>query len=173
MNNNMVIPVSLNEMFRLTFNSAAVALIYTGLGALVSFFLYHIFDEYDDEWKKKSTFYKFRDVILELCILAFVAFWSSYIIIVLPPILHVRQALDTLTDNYSSNMFYMFAVFIFLDDLAEKLKYIYVENLGPFFENLLPKYGSITNLTLSYSSRKTEDNKFTDNSHQWTVGTHL
>jgi len=169
----MKIPLTYDEIYRLTFNSSAVALIYTFLGALVSFVLYHLFDEFNDEWRNQTTFYKFRDVILELCIMALVAFWSSYIIIVLPPILYVREVLDNLTDNYSSNIFYIFAIFIFLDDLTEKLKFLYLENLGPWFEEIFPKYGSISDFSLSYSPRKTDHDKFRRKTQQWTVSTYL
>jgi hypothetical protein len=169
-----MIPMTLDEIFRLTFNSTIVALIYTALGALVSFMLYYIFDEYNDEWKEKPSFYKFLDVTLEISILALVSFWSSYIIITLPPILFVRQALDSLTDNYSSNLFYIFAVFIFLDDLTEKLKHLYNDVLGPVFDKIFPQYGSITDLSLSYTPlRKTDEVKMKQTSQQWTVSTYL
>jgi hypothetical protein len=153
----MYIPVNLNEFLRLTFNSSVLAVFYTALGALVSFVMYYVFDEFNDEWKEKPNVYKFFDVILEICILAFVSFWSAYIIIGLPPILFVKEALDSLTDHYSSNLFYFFAVFIFLEDLTEKLKHLYIDVLGPAFDKIFPQYGSITNLSLSYTPlRKTD-----------------
>ena len=165
--------MTLNEIIRVTLNVSGLALIYTFIGALASFVIYHIVDEYNDDWKKQTLFYKIRDVAIELSIIAFVAFWSSYLIIIFPQILHVRPPLDDLIDNYGSNIFYIFAIFIFLDDLTEKLKLLYNENLGPWFEQIFPQYGSISNLTLSYYPRKTEQNNSTYNSHQWTVSTHL
>lgn len=165
--------MTLNEMLRVSFNVSGLALIYTFIGALASFIIYHIVDEYDDEWKKQTLFYKIRDVAIELTIIAFIAFWSSYLIIIFPQILHVRPPLDDLIDNYGSNMFYIFAIFIFLDDLTEKLKLLYNENLGPWFEQIFPQYGSITDFTLSYSPRKTDHDKFRRKTHQWSVSTYL
>jgi hypothetical protein len=163
--------MTLNELLRVTVNVSALALIYTFIGALASFIIYHIVDEYNDDWKKQTLFYKMRDVVIELSIIAFIAFWSSYLIIIFPQILYVRPPLDDLIDNYGSNIFYLFAIFIFLDGLTEKLKFLYNEYLGPSFEKIFPQYGSITNLTLSYYPRKTDQNNSTHNSQQWSAST--
>ena len=145
-----------SEMFRVTINSALLAIFYTLLGVLVSFVLYHVFDEFDDEWKKKSVTYKVTDVSLEIAFLSFIAFWSAHIIEIAPPVIPVRKELDLLVDGYISGIFYVFAVFVFMDDLTEKLKYLYNTLLGKHFESIFPQYGSILDLSLSYSPpRKT------------------
>jgi len=144
------------EMFRVTANSAFLAIFYTLLGVLVSFVLYHVFDEWNDDWKKKSLTYQLTDVSLEIAFLSFIAFWSAHIIEIAPPVIPVRKELDLLVDGYISGIFYVFAVFVFMDDLTEKLKHLYNTFLGKHFESIFPKYGSIVDLSLSYSPpRKT------------------
>lgn len=144
------------EMLRVTANSAFLAIFYTLLGVLVSFVLYHVFDEWNDDWKKKSLTYQLTDVSLEIAFLSFIAFWSAHIIEIAPPVIPVRKELDLLVDGYISGIFYVFAVFVFMDDLTEKLKHLYNTFLGKHFESIFPKYGSIVDLSLSYSPpRKT------------------
>ena len=145
-----------DEMLRVTANSAFLAIFYTLLGVLVSFVLYHVFDEWNDDWKKKSVTYQLTDVSLEIAFLSFIAFWSAHIIEIAPPVIPVRKELDLLVDGYISGIFYVFAVFVFMDDLTEKLKHLYNTFLGKHFESIFPKYGSIVDLSLSYSPpRKT------------------
>lgn len=149
-----------SETARVTANAALLAIFYTLLGVLVSFVLYHLFDEFNDDWKKRSTLFQVADVSLEISLLSVIAFWSAHIIEVAPPVFFVRKTLDLLVDGYISGIFYIFAVFIFMDDLTEKLKYLYNESLGTHFANIFPQYGSILDLSLSYKPiRKTNESK--------------
>jgi hypothetical protein len=122
--------------------------------------MYHIFDEFDEHWKERTTVFQLTDVTLEISILATIAFWSSQIINYAPPMLPVRKELDSLVDNYISGMFFLFAIFVFMDDLTEKLKFLFHKILGPHFNTIFPQYGSIVDLTLSYTPRKTDKSKF-------------
>ena len=147
------------ETFLVTGNAAFLAIFYTMLGALVSYVLYYLVDEFDEKWKKRSTLFKLADVSFEIGILSIIAFWSAHVIEIAPPILHVRKELDLLVDGYISGIFYIFAVFIFMDSLTEKMKYLFDELLGSHFSKIFPQHGSILDLSLSYSPRKTEENK--------------
>ena len=148
------------EIWRVTANAAALAIFYTLLGVLISFVLYHVFDEYDDAWKKRSTAFQLADVSLEISILSIIAFWSAHIIELAPPLFYVRKTLDILVDGYISGIFYIFAVFIFMDDLTSKLKHLYNGSLGKQFASVFPQYGSILDLSLSYTPpRKTNETK--------------
>ena len=144
------------EMLGVTVNAGLLAIIYTVFGAFISYVMYHIFDEFDDKWAKRSELYKFTDVTVELVIIAIVAFWSAHMIEKALPIFPVRKELDTLVDGYISGIFFIFAMFLFLDELTEKLKYLHHEYLGGHFSRLLPQHGSIIDLSLSYTPRKTE-----------------
>jgi len=154
------VKMSYDETWRVTANAAALAIFYTLLGVLISFVLYHVFDEYDDNWKKRSSMFQVADVSLEISILSVIAFWSAHMIELAPPLFYVRKSLDVLVDGYISGIFYIFAVFIFMDDLTEKLKFLYNSYFGKHFKTLFPQYGSILDLSLSYTPpRKTNESK--------------
>ena len=139
------------EIFNISLNSMLLALVYTFLGAIMSFVLYYLFDEFNDDWKKRSLFFKVADVSLEISILSLSCFWTSYHISHNSVIFKVGSKSATLIDNYTSSLFFLFAVFIFLDGLTYKLQYIHNEILAPLFNRIFPKYGSIIDLSLSYS----------------------
>lgn len=152
--------MSYNEMWRVTINASLLAIFYTLLGVFVSFVLYYVFDEYDDKWKNHSIGFQLADVSLEISILSIIAFWSAHVIEIAPPVLYVRKELDLLVDSYISGIFYVFAVFVFMNDLTEKLKFIFDTSLGNHFAKIFPQHGSIIDLSLSYSPpRKTNETK--------------
>jgi len=139
-------------------NAITLAIGYTAFGALLSYIMYHLFDEFDEDWKKRTIVFQLADVSVEIGILATVSFWSSQFIQYLPPMLPVRKQLDTMVDSYISGIFFIFAIFIFLESLTEKLKYLFHTILEPYFNRIFPKYGSIIDLSLSYTP-KTEQKK--------------
>jgi H+/Cl- antiporter ClcA len=142
-------------------NAIFLAIFYTIFGALLSYVMYHLFNEFNDEWKQKTLLFQVADVGLEVSILASVALWSTEIIKIAPSFLPVRKELDLLVDNYISGIFFIFAVFVFMDQLTEKLKYLFARILGPTFNKIFPQYGSIIDLSLSYSPRKTDKDNYT------------
>jgi H+/Cl- antiporter ClcA len=142
-------------------NAIFLAIFYTIFGAVLSYVMYHLFNEFDDEWKQKTLLFQLGDVGLEVSILASVALWSTEIIKIAPSFLPVRKELDLLVDNYISGIFFIFAVFVFMDQLTEKLKYLFARILGPTFNKIFPQYGSIIDLSLSYSPRKTDKDNYT------------
>jgi len=144
------------EIVGVTINAALLAIMYTLIGGLVSYIFYHLFDEFDENWKQRTTFHKVADISLEISIVAIIAFWSGYLIEKLPPFIPVRKDLDTLVDGYISGIFFIFAIFLFLDDLTDKLKYLHDEYIGPHAKKLLPQYGSILDLNLSYTPKRIE-----------------
>jgi hypothetical protein len=155
-----MVRMSGKETLFVSLNAALLAIFYTLLGVLVSYVLYYLFDEYNEEWQKKSMWYKFFDVSLEISLLSVISFWSGQLIEIYPPIFPVRKQLDTLVDSYISGIFYIFAIFIFMDSLTDKLKHLYEESLAGHFTKLFPQYGSLLDLSLSYTPLvKTEKSK--------------
>jgi len=145
------------EKFFISMNAAFLAIFYTLLGVFISYILYYLFDEYDEKWEKRSINYKLLDVSVEISLLAIIAFWSGQLIEISPPIFPVRKELDILVDGYISGIFYIFAVFLFMDSLTGKLKYLFHELFEVHFTRIFPKHGSIVDLSLSYSPiEKTE-----------------
>jgi len=150
-------------------NSVVLAIFYTLLGVLVSFILYHLFDSFDDTWKEdRSLLFQLTDVSLEIGLLSVIAIWSAHIIELSPPFLPVRKQLDLLVDNYISGIFYVFAIFVFMDELTAKLKYLFQTIFGVHFGKLFPAYGSIIDMSLSYKPlpRKTNRKKDNELNHQ-------
>jgi len=143
--------INRSEMIRVTINAGLLAVLYTLFGALISYIMYHIFDEFDDKWKERSELYKLTDIVVEIVIIAIVAFWSAHFVELLPPFMSVRKELDTLVDGYISGIFFIFAMFIFLDELTEKLKYIHDSYLGAHVGKIFPQHGSIIDFSLSYT----------------------
>ena len=147
------------ETLYVSLNAALLAIFYTLLGVLVSYVLYYLFDEYNEEWQKSPTWYKILDVSVEISLLSIISFWSAQLIEIYPPVFPVRKSLDVLVDGYISGIFYIFAIFIFMDSLTEKLKHLYEDTVGPHFNKIFPQHGSLLNLSLSYTpSKKTEKN---------------
>jgi hypothetical protein len=134
----------------MSLNASVLAILYTIFGALISYFFYHIFDDFDEKWKKRSELYKFTDVFVEIVAIALAAFWSSQIIQELPPLFHVKKVLDIMVDSYISGIFFIFAMFLFLDELTEKLKFLHDEYLGGHLSKLLPQHGHLLDLSFSY-----------------------
>lgn len=145
--------MSWKEAFYVTINASILAIFYTIFGALISYIFYHIFDEFDDDWKGRSVQYKLLDVSVEIVIIAIIAFWSAQYIELLPPFMRVRKELDTMVDGYISGIFFIFAIFLFIDELTEKLKYLHHEYLGEHVGKILPQHGSIIDLSLSYTPK--------------------
>jgi len=127
-----------------TLNAAILAIAYTLLGVVVSFLLYYLFDEFDKEWKDRPLWYQLLDVSLEISLLSIIAFWSAHVIEVAPPFFYVRKQLDSLVDSYISGIFYVFAVWVFMDGLTEKLKFMFTELFGEHFDKYLPSNGVLS-----------------------------
>jgi len=145
--------MSWKEAFYVTINASLLAIMYTVFGALISYVFYHIFDEFNDDWKKRSELYKITEVTVEVVIIANIAFWSAFYIEKLQPFVPVRKGLDTLVDGFISGIFFIFAMFLFIDQLTEKLKYLYHDYLEEHAGRIFPQYGSIIDLSLSYTPK--------------------
>lgn len=140
-------------------NIGILAIIYTILGAFFSYVFYHIFDEFDEKWKKRSDLFKFSDVCLELFLVSVYAFWTSEVVKTVTPFFAIGNKYDKIVDDYISGIFFIFAIFIFLDDLTEKLKSLYEIHIGKHFEKIFPQYGSIIDFSLSYKPNSKTDKR--------------
>uniref|UniRef100_A0A6C0JPY9 Uncharacterized protein n=1 Tax=viral metagenome TaxID=1070528 RepID=A0A6C0JPY9_9ZZZZ len=145
--------MKITSFLSITTDAVILAIAYTLIGIITSFVLYYLFDTFDDKWKKRSPVYQLTDITLEISILASVSFWSSVIIAYLRPILPVSKFFESMIDNYASSTFFLFAIFIFMDELTLKLKHINHVHLEPIFDEIFPKYGSIVDMSLSYKKK--------------------
>lgn len=146
-----------SDALPVTANIIIFSLLYAAAGAILSFVLYYTFDAYDPEknrgmeWETKGIVFQLFDVIIEISIISVVAFWLVHNINISAPIIPVRRGLERFIDSYTSGLFFMFTIFIFLDDLGEKLKYIFHRALGSTFDVVFPAEGSVLDGTLKYS----------------------
>jgi hypothetical protein len=150
-----------SDSMRVTANIAAFTLIYTLAGGLLSYVLWYMFDPYDPadektkkEWESKGILFQMYDIVVELVIIALSAFWLTFYLDTAAPIIPVRAGLEDFIDSYTSGIFFMFAVFIFLDDLSYKMKYVFNFMLGDLFDYFMPEEGSILDGTVRYSERQ-------------------
>jgi uncharacterized Tic20 family protein len=139
-----------SDITNLSLNIAMLSVFYAFLGGVVSFAFHYLFDEFDDEWKKKSLAFKVYDISIEIALLALIAFWSVFIINTHAPIFPVRHYLAGFVDTYTSGMFFIYAIFLFLDALGDKLRFLYETYLQEPFKTTFPTIGSILDLSLRY-----------------------
>ena len=130
--------MELSEILGVTLNTGILAIFYTIIGGVVSYLVYYFVDEHDEEWEKKSTLYQIGDVSIQLATIGIIAFWMTYIIKEAPPIFHVSRELDSLVDTYISGVFFAYAMFLFVDFLDSKIKFIYHKVFDTHLEKMFP-----------------------------------
>ena len=119
------IPSVKGQVFNLTVNLIAVAIFYTFLGGAVSWGLSQMFPDFDEEWKSKSLLYQIADVSTEVSVIIVVAFWLTYFVHVNIPILPVSPGLEYYIESFGGQMIFIYAVFIFMDILDDKLLVVF------------------------------------------------
>jgi hypothetical protein len=134
-----MVAMSTREIAFVSLNAVILALFYTLFGLFISFVLYYLFDEFDEKWKERSIFYQLADVSTEIALLAIISFWSAHVIELAPPFFPVRKLLDTLVDDYISGIFFIFAVFVFMNQFTDKLKFLFEMKVGPHFDKFFAK----------------------------------
>ena len=119
------IPPVKGYMLNLTVNLVALAIFYTFLGAAVSWGLSHMVPPFDEEWKAKSLLYQMADVAVEVSVIVVIAFWLTYFVHIQIPILPVSPALEHYIESFGGQMMFIYAVFVFMDILDDKLLVVF------------------------------------------------
>lgn len=132
-------------------NAAFLAIIHTIYGAFISYVLYYLFDEFDQAWKARSSLYQVTDVSVEIMLIAIFGYWASEITLLIPPLFPTTKQKELSVDTWVSGIFFVIALFLFLDELTEKLKFIQNKFFEGLFSDIFPKYGSIVDMNLSYT----------------------
>jgi hypothetical protein len=149
-----------HEVLGGTLNIAILALFYTIFGAFISYIIFHLFDDFNTEWKEQGLIYQSADIAAELSLVGVIAFWTTKLIKDAAPMFHVNKLLDKEVDTYISGLFFAFAMFMFLGDLSEKIKYLYQTFLKSHFVRVFPENWSV--MKKVFHSHKTENKNSTD-----------
>ena len=102
-----------------------IAIFYVFLGGLLSWTMWRIFPQFNEQWEKQSNLYQLADVSMEISIIVVVAFWTTYFVHSFIPILPVTSALEGYLESFGGQMVFIYAVFVFLDTLDDKLKHVF------------------------------------------------
>ncbi len=124
------VPSVKGHILNLTLNLVCIAIFYVFLGGLLSWTMWRIFPEFNDQWEKQSNMYQLADVSMEISIIVIVAFWTTYFVNSFIPILPVSSALEGYLESFGAQMVFIYAVFVFLDTLDDKLKHVFNDFFG-------------------------------------------
>jgi hypothetical protein len=119
------IPSVRGHILNLSLNLVFVAIFYVFLGAAVSYGLSRIFPSYDETWKTSSLAYQSTDVAVEVSVIVIVAFWLTYFVNTWIPIFRVSSALEHYVESFGGQMVFIYAVFIFMETLDDKLIHVF------------------------------------------------
>lgn len=118
------------NIFNVTGNIVMIALLYLVLGTLVSYGIGALFADFTDEWKKQGIAMQLLDVGAEVSLIAILAFVSSYFVDNIVPYFPVHESFEDYIESFGGRMIFIYAIFVFVKDLDEKLVYLYGELLG-------------------------------------------
>ena len=124
------VPIVKGHILNLTLNLICIAIFYLFLGGLLSWTMWRVFPQFNEQWEKQSNLYQLADVSMEISIIVVVAFWTTYFVDSFIPILPVTSALEGYLESFGGQMVFIYAVFVFLDTLDDKLKHVFNDFFG-------------------------------------------
>ena len=124
------VPSVKGHILNLTLNLICIAIFYLFLGGLLSWTMWRVFPQFNEQWEKQSNLYQLADVSMEISIIVVVAFWTTYFVHSFIPILPVTSALEGYLESFGGQMVFIYAVFVFLDTLDDKLKHVFNDFFG-------------------------------------------
>jgi hypothetical protein len=124
------IPSVKGHVLNLTLNLIVVAIFYIFLGAAVSYVLKQLTPTFDAEWEALPNVVQAADVAIEISVLVLVAFWLTYIVHRWIPIFPVSSALEHYIESFGGQMVFIYAVFLFMETLDDKLKHVFQDIFG-------------------------------------------
>ena len=107
-----------------------IAIFYVFLGCLLSWCMWRVFPEFNENWEKQSNVYQLADVSMEVSIIIIVAFWTTYLVNSFIPVLPISSALEGYLESFGGQTIFVYAVFVFLDTLDDKLKHVFHDFFG-------------------------------------------
>jgi hypothetical protein len=124
------IPSVKNNVLSVSANLAIIAVIYLFLGASVSYILKLVFSPHDSAWESWPRWKQLLDISLEMSIIVVTAFWITYFARYIIPIIPVPASLEQLIEASGGQVAFLYAVFVFLEVLDDKLLWVYKDIFG-------------------------------------------
>jgi hypothetical protein len=124
------IPSVKGHILNLTGNLVFVAIFYVFLGGAISYLLKNLFPKFDEKWERLPNLVQLADVSLEISIIVLIAFWLTYIVHSWIPVLPVSSALEHYIESFGGQMIFVYAVFIFMENLDDKLMHVFQDIFG-------------------------------------------
>jgi len=124
------LPSVRGQVFNLTVNLVCIGIFYVFLGAFVSYWLSKLFPKFDEEWEKRPNWFQLVDVSVEISVIVVIAFWLTYLVHSYIPILPVSTQLEGYIESFGGQMIFVYAVFLFMDTLDDKLKHVFQDFFG-------------------------------------------
>jgi membrane protein YqaA with SNARE-associated domain len=124
------IPSVKGHILNLTVNLIFVAIFYVFLGGAISYLLKNLFPKFDENWERLPNLVQLADVSLEIAIIVLIAFWLTYIVHSWIPVLPVSSALEHYIESFGGQMIFVYAVFIFMENLDDKLIHVFQDIFG-------------------------------------------
>jgi len=124
------IPSVRGNVLAVTANLALIAAAYLFLGASVSYLLKQIFPPQDEVWNAWPKWAQILDVAVEMAVIVVSAFWISYFARFMIPIVPVPVKLEHLLEASGGQVSFLYAIFVFLEVLDDKLLRVYKDIFG-------------------------------------------
>lgn len=124
------IPSVRGHMLNLTLNLILVAIFYVFLGAAVSYGLKWLAPPYTPEWEALPNAVQALDVAVEISIIVLIAFWLTYVVHRWIPVFPVSSGLEHYIESFGGQMVFLYAVFLFMGTLDDKLKHVFEDIFG-------------------------------------------
>jgi hypothetical protein len=125
-----VVPSVKGHIFNLTINLIYMSIFYVFLGALLSWSMWRVFPNFDENWEKQSNLYQLADVCAEVSLIIIVCFWVTYYVNSLIPVLPVTSPLEGYLESFGGQTMFIYAVFLFLGTLDDKLRHVFHDFFG-------------------------------------------
>jgi len=125
-----VVPSVKGHIFNLTVNLIYMSIFYVFLGGLLSWSMWRVFPDFDENWEKQSNIYQLADVCAEVSVIIIVCFWVTYYVNSLIPVLPVTSPLEVYLESFGGQTMFIYAVFVFLGTLDDKLKHVFHDFFG-------------------------------------------
>ena len=124
------LPSVRNNVLAISANLAIIAVLYLFLGATVSYVFKNVFPEHNAEWEAWPLWKQLLDISVEMSVIVVSAFWITYFARYLIPIIPVRSSLEHLIESSGGQVAFLYAIFVFLEVLDDKLIWVYKDIFG-------------------------------------------